>query len=272
MSTHPDLPALVRDVAACVRDIGCQLWGWEIESVDYKGNDPQDLVSNLDRRVQAALATRLQALCPAGFYAEEKDNRPIEGLTWIVDPIDGTTNFVSRKRDFAISVALYDGSEPLLGVVFDVERGDLYSAIKGGGAYLNGLALDRPVDRPLPACILEMSIGTLRNLMRRTDAGLLNISREVRATRAMGCGSLAICQIATGRTQLYLSSRLRPWDHAAARVILEELGGVLVPLFPSAQPGVDPFLSGAPLPLLCAASQALADDIIHRYFSPVKDN
>ena len=150
MSAHVDLPALARDVGACVRDIGCQLWEWEIESVDYKGNDPQDLVSNLDRRVQEALATRLQALCPADFYAEEKDNRPIEGLTWIVDPIDGTTNFVSRKREFAISVALYDGSKPLVGVVFDVERGDLYSGIKGGGAYLNGLALDRGRPPPPP--------------------------------------------------------------------------------------------------------------------------
>lgn len=270
MTAPVDCLTLAAETADLVRQTGQALLSWQVERIEYKGNDPQDLVSNLDRKVQDRLAEGLQLLQKADFYAEEKTNAPISGLTWIVDPIDGTTNFISRGRDYAISVALYAGANPLLGIVYDVERDDLYQGISGHGASLNGRLLAQPPAQPLSACILEMSIGTLRNLMRRTDAGLLNISREVRATRSMGCASLALCQVAAGRLQLYLSSRLRPWDHAAARVILEEVGGIVAPLFP-AESEADPFLDGAPLPLLGAANSDLAAEILHRYFSPVAD-
>lgn len=234
-----------------------------LHTVDYKDGDFKDLVSDADLWVQDVLNKGLAYLLPeASFVSEEKENPLIQGLTWIVDPIDGTANYVQYRRDYAISVALYDGEKPLLGAVYDVDRQDLYSAGKGCGAWCNENRLPRLEDRPLSACFLDMSLGTMRMLDQYSRRPLMGVQKEVRAHRALGCASLAMARIAAGEWQIYLSSKLRPWDYAAARLLLEEVGGVVRPIFQS-----DQLLQFSATAILACDRPERAEQLLHQYFA-----
>lgn len=216
----------------------------------------QDLVTNEDERVQTELMQALHTLLPeAAVVAEEKDNRPVKGLTWIIDPIDGTTNFVSMQKNFAISVALHDGHQTRMGVVYDVAADECFSALRGQGASCNGLPLCPPPSvHELKHALLDVSLSSINNLSRRTGKPLHFISREIRGQRALGSAALAICHIARGDIQLYLSAKLFPWDHAAAGLVLSEVGGTVAALDPA-----DDLFSIQQTPVIACANPLLGD-------------
>ena len=108
-------------------------------NIRRKDNHHGNLVTDFDVWVQNELEHGLKKIEPtANFFAEEQENTEVEGLTWFVDPIDGTTNFVSTQKNFAISVALYDGKAPIFGIVYDVVNDVCYHAMKDAGAFKNG--------------------------------------------------------------------------------------------------------------------------------------
>lgn len=197
----------------------------------------QDLVTNEDIRVQEELILGLNTLLPnASIIAEEQDNQKLSGLTWLIDPIDGTTNFVGMKRNYAISVGLYMESQPLLGVVYDVANNESFSAQVGKGAWCNGIPLS-PLDQTtdLKQAMVDVSLSSVNNLSRRMGKPLHLISRAIRGHRALGSAALAMCHIARGDIQMYLSAKLYPWDYGAAAVVLGEVGGHTNALFPEDQ-------------------------------------
>lgn len=260
MDKH-NLMTLLPTVRDIVTTVGYPLKNTQTGTVQRKGGDWQDLVTDADVRVQAALQQALGDLLPkAAFYAEEKENTPIGGLTWLVDPIDGTTNFVTSGRDFAVSVALYDGRQPLLGVVYDVMRDDLFSAAQGLGAWRNGRPLAKLTPRPLNDCLLDISLASLRTLMRLTGQPLYEMGRDVRAHRALGSAALSISHIAGGELHIYLSSKLRPWDHAAASLILSETGGVVMPIFAE-----DDLFSGDATPVIACNNSKTAKELLEKW-------
>lgn len=213
----------------------------------------QDLVTQEDVRVQETLIAALQRLLPeAAFFAEEQENAPLAGHTWIIDPIDGTTNFIAMRRNFAISVALYDGTQPIFGVVYDVAANITYMAVVGAGALCNERALPPLRQTPMHCCLLDVGLSSLNNLSRRAQQPLHLISRALRGHRAIGSAALAICHIASGDIQAYVSSKLRPWDHAAARIVLEEVGGMIAPIYDT-----DNMLDGAATAILAAENPIL---------------
>ncbi len=189
---------------------------------------PGDLVSDADLAANTFLLTELRRHFPGTVVWSEEGVRPTEVAqpTWIVDPLDGTTNFAHRFPTFAVSIALWLEGEIVLGVVHDPMRDHTFAALKGQGATLNGTRLrvsgTQQLSRALMAC--DWARGKAR-------AGLLNllnrVGRRAHAVRALGAAALGISYVAAGWVDGYFNASLFPWDFAAAALIVEEAGGIV---------------------------------------------
>lgn len=197
-----------------------------------KNGDATDLVTEFDIKIEKFLADAIRYKFPShGFITEEKvvNNVGDEEYTWIIDPIDGTTNFISCGKDFAISIALYKAAKPVMGVVYDVMSKKMYVGVKGAGALLNGKAIKRISGANyLQDAVVDCSLRSMVYISKEKNINFFHLAGKIRAHRSSGCASLAICKIAQGLLDVYLSAYLYIWDYAAARIILEEMHGVMV--------------------------------------------
>lgn len=222
-------------------------------NVRKKDNNHQNLVTDFDIWVQEQLKIGLAKIEPeARFFAEEQENGKVEGLTWFIDPIDGTTNFITMQRNFAICVALYNGTKPIFGVVYDVVEDICYHAIEGQEAYRNTTKLSQRVPMSIEDTVVDMSLTTINNLSHHAGKPLYDISRAIRGHRAIGSASLAMCHIAEGALDTYVSYRLYPWDYAASGVILNAVGGVYESMYG------EPLYTSEKATLLCCGDALLA--------------
>ena len=197
---------------------------------DYKEGSA-NFVTAYDVKVQNFLKRRLSELFPDAYFFAEEDGEsrhaPGEGYTFIIDPIDGTTNFMCGYNTSAVSVALlYDG-EPIFGGIYDPYRDEYFSAVRGQGATCNG----RPIhasERPLARSIV--SIGAAPYRKDTLADAMLSMTGELFAAfadfRRSGSAALDICYVACGRTDAFCEPVLSPWDFAAGSVILSEAGGL----------------------------------------------
>ncbi len=153
-----------------------------------------------------------------GLLGEEGANRPTRsGLTWVIDPLDGTTNFVYGYGSFAVSIALCDDVGSLLGVVHDPLRAETFTAARGRGSSLDGCRLGPLVAAPLAEALIGTGFGYERAL-RESQGGLLaGLLGEVRDIRRGGSAALDLCGVAAGRLDGYYEAGLEPWDRAAGR-------------------------------------------------------
>ena len=186
-----------------------------------------DLVSGADRASEEIIVGRLGELRPEdGVVAEEGSARPSRsGIEWIIDPIDGTTNFLYGHGSFAISIAAVRDTVGLAGVVFDPLRAETFSAALGSGARLN----DRELRAPESAAPLsEALVGTGFHYLasrRLAQAWLLpTILPNVRDIRRQGAAALDLCSVASGRLDAYYEAALQPWDLAAGLIVASEAG------------------------------------------------
>ncbi|HHU38513.1 MAG TPA: inositol monophosphatase [Propionibacterium sp.] len=208
---------------------------------------PIDIVTDMDRRSEELAHQVLAELRPDdGIVGEEGLDRPgTSGITWLVDPIDGTVNYLYDNDEYAVSVAAVVGDArtegawfPVAGVVFNPVAGDVFSARRGAGAQLTRLSLTddghAPTERlsPSPADDLASSlVGTgfaydARVRARQADA-VARVLPRVRDIRRHGAASLDLCAVACGRLDAYYEANLNSWDLAAAWVVVEEAGLVL---------------------------------------------
>lgn len=193
-------------------------------------SNPNDLVTEVDKDIERFFVERIKRKYPdhlliteEGFGDELKDLR---GTVWIIDPIDGTMNFIHRKRDFCISIGIYDDGIGEIGFVYDVMANNLYCALRDGGAFKNDEQLE-PLNRSLS---LSESILCLNHhwLCENTlvDHEIMQkLVRDVRGTRTYGSAALEFAFVAEGVVDGYISMRLEPWDLAAGAIIVNEVGG-----------------------------------------------
>ncbi len=207
---------------------------------------PRDLVTKYDLLVQEHLRRELLALLPeAGFLGEEGDSsEDLQKKEWlyIVDPIDGTTNFIQGFHNSCVSVGLAHEGRMEFGVVYNPYDGELYSAQRGRGAERNGVPIqcqDHPLDHSL------LIFGTAlyyRELVPET-LRLFNAAFPlVQDIRRFGSAALDLCYLAAGKAGAFFECRLSPWDYAAGSLIAEEAGCVVTQI------------DGAPLDLLAKSS------------------
>ena len=200
--------------------------------IENKGS-AVNLVTEYDKRIQDFLFSKLSEIIPGcSFLGEEGDgNKELaDGYCFIIDPIDGTTNFIKGFQHSAISVGLAKDRELIIGVVMDPDLDNIYYAEKGKGAYLNGKRIH------VSDCDMQNSLvlfGTCpyeHELAKKTFALTEQVFYECVEIRRGGSAALDICYVAAGKADLYYELILRPWDFAGATVVLKEAGGVCMTL------------------------------------------
>ena len=203
-------------------------------AIDEKAGDA-NFVTVYDVRIQNMLMERLHAILPeAKFFAEEKENSPDimkDGYCFVIDPIDGTTNFIHNYGISAISVGLLLRGRPVYGCICDPYRGELYTARLGLGAFCNGKRIhvsDRPSDKRVfavgTAPYYRSALGdrTFAMMRRLFDAGA--------DIRRLGSAALDLAAVACGRADGYAELLISPWDFAAGALLVTEAGGVVTDL------------------------------------------
>jgi len=201
--------------------------------IETKSNK-NDLVTEVDKATETFLIQQINKHYPSHrILGEEGISASIEdlkGIVWIIDPIDGTMNFVHMQRDFAVSIGIYEDGVGKIGLIYDVVADELYHVVKGKGAYMN----DTPL-APLKETAVEEAIIGLNSTWvtknKRIDPNILApLARDARGTRSFGSACLELAYVASGRMDAYITLRLSPWDYAAGKVLVEELGGKVTSL------------------------------------------
>ncbi|WP_100373347.1 inositol monophosphatase family protein [Bacillus sp. FJAT-45037] len=195
--------------------------------IESKTN-PDDLVTEVDRAIEAFFYERIKKQFPEHYFLGEEgiaDEEPsLDGTIWIIDPIDGTMNFIHQKQHFAISVGVYHNKIGMIGLIYDVMRDELFHAVKGHGAFLNKQELPPVKERPLHESVIGLNARWLVETKHPYQNPLKAMVRDVRSIRTYGSAALEIAYVASDRLDGYLSVQLSPWDYAAGLVILNEVG------------------------------------------------
>ena len=230
---------LLQQASEIVRQAG-QLFFQEEKRSAVHSKGRMDFVTDVDTSVQAFLQQTLQELLPdAQFLGEEKDNSDIDhsGLVWINDPVDGTTNLIHNFCHSVVSLGLTDGGELILGLVYDPYRDELFTAMRGMGAYCNGIRIQVSQAQELSDCLT--AVGTApgnRDYMEQSFALMRAMFERCHDVRRMGSAALDLCYVAAGRLDLYTEAYLNPWDIAAGTLIVREAGGIVTDNFGNALP------------------------------------
>jgi myo-inositol-1(or 4)-monophosphatase len=186
-----------------------------------------NLVSEADLLSEKFIIEFLTGEYPdCNILAEESNSSaPVTGLTWVVDPLDGTNNYVFGIPFFGVNVALVEGEDILLGVTYDPLRGELFRAEKGRGAYLNDLPIQVSKESSLLTAVLGFDLGYNRE--RGWD--MLDVADklwgQVHCARLLGSSAMGLAYVACGRISLYYHLYLFPWDIASGLLLVSEAGG-----------------------------------------------
>jgi myo-inositol-1(or 4)-monophosphatase len=222
-------------------------------------SSPTDVVTAMDTACERMVREQLLAARPDdGIVGEEGDDvAGSSGVTWVVDPIDGTVNYLYGIPQYAVCVAAVAGDphdpgghEVLAGCVHSPVLGETWTAVRGGGAFLTTAGRDR---RPvhvrdgvdLGQVLLATGFGYQASRRRHQAAVIAQLLPRVRDIRRMGCASLDLCSVAAGRVDAYLERGLKPWDLAAAGLVAREAGALVTGLG-DAPAGEDLVVAAAP--------------------------
>ncbi|WP_027371485.1 inositol monophosphatase family protein [Desulfovermiculus halophilus] len=224
-ATHSTLLDSVRDVVLRAGEIILQHWD-QPKDIAYKGR--VDLVTETDVAVESFLTRELSALLPqASFLAEESAaENELERLTWIVDPLDGTTNFAHGLFAVATSVALWQDGKVELGVVNLPKTGECFFAQRGCGAWLNGSPISVSAQSHIEQALVATGFPyAKRERIDEIVPRLRGVLSTCRGMRRMGAAAVDLAYTACGRFDAFYELGLKPWDTAAGWLLVQEAGG-----------------------------------------------
>jgi myo-inositol-1(or 4)-monophosphatase len=261
-----NLEKLCTDVQTIAKAAGVFIAGerekFNLDAIEIKGK--ANFVSYVDKQAEEMIVSGLRQLLPgSGFIAEEGTaGSTDEKYKWIIDPLDGTTNFVHNLPPFAVSIALMDESELIIGVVYEITQDECFYAWKGSKAYLNGKEIrvttaattaDSLIATGFPYSAMDMLdpfIASMRHFMIHSH-GL----------RRLGSAATDMAYLAAGRFEAFYEHGLKPWDVAAGTIIVRQAGGKVTDFS-----GTDKFLFNGEM---VASNSAYFDefyDIVHDFF------
>jgi len=193
--------------------------------------NPINLVTDADHAAERCVIEHLRTQFPShGFLAEEQgrvDHSPSPYL-WIIDPLDGTTNFAHGYPTYCVSIGLEHHGRCILGVIFDPSRDELFTAVEKGGAHLNGNPIHVSGTTTLGASLLVTGFAyDIRDTPRNNLDHFAKFALKAQGLRRTGSAALDLCYVAAGRFDGFWEVRLNPWDMAAGSVIAQEAGGRL---------------------------------------------
>lgn len=225
-----ELRRVRREVGELARRVGQHIWGLrQREDVRVETKGRHDFVTQMDKLSERMLVDELAEIVPeAGYIAEEQTRTDrSDNLNWVVDPIDGTTNFIHAQPPFAISIALMEGPRVVVGVVYEMGRDELFSAAMGQGSTLNGQPIrvsTTGVEAALVATGFPYSNFTcLADYM----AALTDVMGATAGVRRLGSAATDMAYVAAGRYEAFFEYDLKPYDVAAGCLLVSEAGGTL---------------------------------------------
>lgn len=206
---------------------------------DIHSKGKRDIVTDADYAADRTIRQMIRAHFPEDSFLSEED--PVETREelwasvekedsrrlWVVDPLDGTTNYAHRLPFFGVSMALYQHRTVQIGVVYDPLRDEMFAAEKGRGAFLNGARLAVSTTRRFEDSVIGTEWAHTQEPRVKTAAIFEEVVSRVTTGRAFGSAALSLCYVAAGRLDGYFHLSLSPWDMAAAALIIEEAGGRL---------------------------------------------
>lgn len=227
MTDASELLALAADLAhrAAEVQLECLDSGFRVETK----STATDMVTAVDSEVERLLVEGIRAERPDdGILGEEgADVEGSSGYRWVVDPIDGTTNYLYGHPGFAVSIACEHDGETVIGVVNDPLHGDVFAATRGGGATRNGSAISCSEETDLSKALVATGFGYDPERRREQGEVVARIIGEIRDIRRMGAAAVDLCSVACGRVDAYFERGLNAWDLAAGELIATEAGAVL---------------------------------------------
>lgn len=227
------------------------------DDMQIQSKSDKDWVTNIDTTVEKFLVDGIKAIDASANFLTEEHTVEFEGKDnlWIIDPIDGTTNLIHQQKDFAISVARYNNTEPEFGFVYDVMANNLYFAKTGSTAFINGVPFTNSLDT------IALNNGLLFGDIHRPNlftTGYDQVINTIATFRFKGSAALEVIDVAQGLGAAYVFPSINIWDVAAAFIILKAAGGTWY---------FDNTIEGIPLKneksvILACANEAVRDELI----------
>ncbi|MBO0994479.1 inositol monophosphatase family protein [Bacillus sp. SD088] len=221
-------------------------------------SDANDLVTNVDKETEQFFVKQIKEHFPnhrmmgeEGFGDQVND---LEGVVWIVDPIDGTMNFVHQQRNFFISIGILEDGVGQLGYLYDVILDELYCASRGKGAFFNEEKIAPLQEGNINEAVVGFNPASIHS--EQTARMFIPLVKDIRGARSYGSAAMEFAYVAMGRMDAYISLQLSPWDFAGGKVIIEELGGVVTDL------------QGNPVNMLEKSSILAAKPELHKQLLP----
>lgn len=227
-----DLNAILDRVIAVSKEAGAfirkERISFDLGRVEIKGFN--DMVSYVDKTAEQIIVHKLQEILPeAGFITEEGTNSTKgEIYNWVIDPLDGTTNFIHGFPVFSVSIGLLENQESILGVVYEVNRNECFYAVKGGGAFCNETPIHVSSCHDLASSLI--ATGFPYDGLDKTDAYLKVLKSLMESShgyRRLGSAAVDLCYVACGRVDGYFQYNLNSYDVAGGAIIVKEAGGIV---------------------------------------------
>lgn len=201
---------------------------FNVEKVEHKGFN--DLVSYVDKEAERRIVEQLTEIFPeAGFITEEGTNTTRADIyNWVIDPLDGTTNFIHGLPIFSVSIALMDRDEVILGVVYEINLHECFYAIKGGGAFCNETPIHVSQAPNLAASLIATGFPYYNfELIDKYLAALKSLMQSTHGLRRFGSAAVDLAYVAMGRIEGFFEYNLNSYDVAAGSLIVKEAGGIV---------------------------------------------
>ena len=225
-----ELKQLTEKVCSISKEVGAfiQQESAKLSSGDIETKSKNSLVTYVDKTAEKIVVDFLSELIPeSGFIAEEgTSNKKGEKYNWVIDPLDGTTNFIHSIPTYCVSIALLKNNELALGVIYEPNQDEMFYAWKNGGAYLNGKSISVSSTTKISNALL--ATGFPYYDYKRID-GYMNMLKWLmhnsRGVRRIGSAAIDLAYVACGRFDAFYEYSLNPWDVAAGAIIVNEAGG-----------------------------------------------
>ena len=225
-----NLETITKQIVDLTKDVG-EFIKQEVNKLDKDDIEEKgihNLVTYVDKQSEKKLVNALGKILPeAGFIAEEDDTLIRSNkLNWVIDPLDGTTNFIHRIPLFAISIALMDGNEVILGVIYEINLKECFYAWKDSAAFLNGNKINVSNTTKLDNSLLATGFPYYDYTMLDQYLNLFkDLMRTSRGVRRLGSAAVDLAYVACGRFELFYEYGLQSWDVAAGALIVKQAGG-----------------------------------------------
>ncbi|WP_174873340.1 inositol monophosphatase family protein [Vogesella oryzae] len=226
---HPMLNVAVKAARRAANVI--QRASLNLDSIRVENKKHNDFVSEVDRAAeQAIIDVILEAYPKHGILAEESGASGLGNAEyeWIIDPLDGTTNFIHGHQQYCISIALAHKGQIQQGVVYDPNRNDMFTASRGVGSFLNDRRIRVSKRINMNECLIPTGFPVVDQSMRDPHLDILkDVLKKTAGARREGSAALDLCNVACGRVDGFFEFNLKPWDIAAGSLIVQEAGGMV---------------------------------------------